>query len=43
MMKLPSVPEEEFNQKREITIDSYSESVSSDDEASDDRDGYCRK
>ena len=26
-----------FNQKHEITIDSYSESVSSDDEASDDR------
>ena len=35
--ELPSVPEENFNQKREITIDSYSESVSSDDEASDDR------
>ena len=35
--ELPSVPEEKFNQKREITIDSYSESVSSDDEASDDR------
>ena len=34
---LPPVPEENFNQKREITIDSYSESVSSDDEASDDR------
>ena len=33
--ELPSVPEEKFNQKREITIDSYSESVSSDDEASD--------
>ena len=33
--ELPSVPEERFNQKREITIDSYSESVSSDDEASD--------
>ena len=35
--ELPSVPEEKFNQKREITIDSYSESVSSDEEASDDR------
>ena len=35
--ELPSVPEEKFNQKWEITIDSYSESVSSDDEASDDR------
>ena len=35
--ELPSVPEEKFNQKREITIDSYSESISSDEEASDDR------
>ena len=35
--KLPSVPEEKLNQKQEITINSYSESVSSDDEASDDR------
>ena len=35
--ELPSVPENRFNQKRETTIDSYSESVSSDDEASDDR------
>ena len=35
--ELPSVPEETFNQKQEITIDSYSESISSDDEASDDR------
>ena len=35
--ELPSVPEERFNQKQEITIDSYSESVSSDDEASDER------
>ena len=36
--ELPSVPEEQFHQKREITVDSYSESVSSDDdEASDDR------
>ena len=26
--ELPSVPEEKFNQKQEITIDSYSESVS---------------
>ena len=35
--ELPSVPEEKFNHKWEITIDSYSESISSDDEASDDR------
>ena len=35
--ELPSVPEDKFNQKWEITIDSYSESISSDDEASDDR------
>ena len=35
--KLPVVPEVNFTQKREITIDSYSESISSDDEASDDR------
>ena len=31
------MPEDNFAQKREITIDSYSESISSDDEASDDR------
>ena len=35
--ELPPVPEEKFHQTREITIDSYSESVSSDDESSDDR------
>ena len=35
--ELPGVPENKFTQKREITIDSYSESISSDDEASDDR------
>ena len=36
--ELPSVPEEKFQQTREITVDSYSESVSSnDDETSDDR------
>ena len=35
--ELPLIPEENFNQKQEITIDSYSESVSSDAEASDDR------
>ena len=35
--ELPPVPEEKFHQTREITIDSYSESISSDDEASDDR------
>ena len=34
--ELPPVPEEKFHQLREITIDSYSESVSSDDESSDD-------
>ena len=35
--ELPPVPEEKFHQKCEITIDSYDESISSDDEASDDR------
>ena len=35
--ELPSVPEDKFTQKREFTIYSYSESISSDDEASDDR------
>ena len=35
--KLPPVPEEKFHQTREVTIDSYSESVSSDDESSDDK------
>ena len=35
---LPVVPEENFKQKREVTVDSYSESISSnDDESSDDR------
>ena len=34
---LPAVPEEKFTQKREVTMDSYSESVSSNDESSDDR------
>ena len=34
---LPTVPEENFTQKREVTIDSYSESISSNDESSDDR------
>ena len=34
---LPAVPEENFTQKREVTMDSYSESVSSNDESSDDR------
>ena len=35
---LPAVPEENFTQKREVTMDSYSESISSnDDESSDDR------
>ena len=35
--ELPAVPEENFIQKREITVDSYSESILSDEEASDDR------
>ena len=35
--ELPPVPEEKFHQKWEIAIDSYSESVSSDVEANDDR------
>ena len=35
--ELPVVPEDRFTQKRGITIDSYSEIISSDDEASDDR------
>ena len=35
---LPAIPEENFTQKREVTIDSYSESISSNDvESSDDR------
>ena len=34
---LPTVPEENFTQKREVTVDSYSESISSNDESSDDR------
>ena len=34
---LPAVPEENFIQKREVTVDSYSESISSNDESSDDR------
>ena len=35
--ELPAVPEENFIQKQEITVDFYSESISSDEEASDDR------
>ena len=35
--ELPVVSEDKFIQKREITIDTYRESISSDDEASDDR------
>ena len=35
--ELPSVSNDRFTQKCEITIDSYSESISSDDKASDDR------
>ena len=31
--ELPSVPEEQFHQKREITVDSFSETISSDDES----------
>ena len=34
---LPAVPEENFIQKREATVDSYSETISSNDESSDDR------
>ena len=34
---LPAVPKDNFTQKREITVDSYSESISSNDESSDDR------
>ena len=34
---LPAVPEENFTQKREVTVDSYSESISSNNESSDDR------
>ena len=33
--ELPPVPEERFNQKHEITVDSFSESISSDDESDD--------
>ena len=34
---LTTVPKENFIQKREVTIDSYSETISSNDESSDDR------
>ena len=34
---LPAVPKENFIQKRKVTIDSYSETISSNDESSDDR------
>ena len=34
---LPAVPEENFIQNREVTVDSYSETISSNDEPSDDR------
>ena len=34
---LPAIPESNFMQKREVTVDSYSESISSNDESSDDR------
>ena len=34
---LPAVPENNFVQKREVTVDSYSESISSNDESSDNR------
>ena len=34
---LPAVPEENFTQKTEVTVDSYSESISSNEESSDDR------
>ena len=38
---LPAVPEENFIQKREVTVDSYSESISSNNESSDDRTINC--
>ena len=34
---LPAVSESKFMQKREVTVDSYSKSISSNDESSDDR------
>ena len=34
---LPAVPEENFIKKREVTVDSYNESISSNDKSSDDR------
>ena len=34
---LPAVPKENFSQKREITVDSYRETISSNNESSDDR------
>ena len=34
---LPAVPEENFIRKREVTVDSYSEPISSNEESSDDR------
>ena len=34
---LPAVPEENFTQKREVTVDSHSKSISSDDNPSNDR------
>ena len=34
---LPAVPKDNFIQKREVTVDSYSESISSNDDSSDDR------
>ena len=37
MMDLPAVPEENFTQKREVTVDSYSKSISSNDKSIDDR------
>ena len=38
---LPAVPKDNFTQKREVTVDSYSESISSNDESSDDRNCNC--
>ena len=34
---LPPLPEQNFTQKREVTVDSFSESISSNDKPSDDR------
>ena len=35
--ELPAVPKDNFTQKREVTVDSYSKSISSNNDSSDDR------